>query len=148
MSASITFQKKVEFSETDMAGIAHFTNFFCWMEAAEAELFESLGAPMIESENGVTAGWPRVRVSAEFHAPVHFRDIVEVQLTVKQVKIRAVEYAFRIYRLGEDAPVHVATASMTTVFAKRNPDTGAIESAEISPELAKALVELAEAVDQ
>ncbi|WP_309400265.1 acyl-CoA thioesterase [Cerasicoccus maritimus] len=143
MSSPISYKKKVEFSETDMAGIAHFTNFFRWMEAAEAELFESLGAPLIESSNGTTSGWPRVRVSAEFHAPVHFRDEIEVELTVKQVKIRAVEYAFRIFRLGGHEPLHVATASMTTVFARRNAETGAIESAEISPALTEALERLA-----
>ena len=31
--------RQVEFSETDMAGIAHFTNFFRFMEAAEHAFF-------------------------------------------------------------------------------------------------------------
>ncbi|WP_269537695.1 acyl-CoA thioesterase [Cerasicoccus fimbriatus] len=143
MPTTTRYRKRVEFSETDMAGIAHFTNFFRWMEAAEAELFESLGTPLIETRNGVSCGWPRVRVQAEFHAPVQFRDEIEVELTVKQVKIRAVEYAFRIFRLGGEEPVHVATGAMTTVFAKRHPETGAIESASIPDELTAALEKLA-----
>ncbi|GHB93047.1 acyl-CoA thioesterase [Cerasicoccus arenae] len=142
MDALFTYRKKVEFSETDMAGIVHFANFFRWMEVAEAELFDSLGATLIEHKGGITAGWPRVRVNCEFHAPLHFRDEVEIQLTVKAVKIRAVEYAFRFYRLGGDVPVHVATGAMTTVFACRKAETGVIESAELEPELAQALEKL------
>ncbi|MBL8848408.1 MAG: acyl-CoA thioesterase, partial [Planctomycetaceae bacterium] len=36
-------QRRVQFSETDMAGIVHFANFFRWMEEAEHEYFRSLG---------------------------------------------------------------------------------------------------------
>ena len=33
----------VEFSDTDMAGIAHFSSFFRYMESAEHELVRSVG---------------------------------------------------------------------------------------------------------
>jgi hypothetical protein len=32
-----------QFSETDLAGIAHFANFFRWMEEAEHAYFRSVG---------------------------------------------------------------------------------------------------------
>ena len=35
--------RHVEFSETDMAGVMHFSNFFRFMEAAEHGFFRSLG---------------------------------------------------------------------------------------------------------
>ena len=35
--------RRVEFVDTDMAGIVHFTNFFRYMEQAEAEFFRSQG---------------------------------------------------------------------------------------------------------
>lgn len=139
MKAACVYRKKVEFSETDMAGIAHFSAFFRWMEAAEAELFEALGAKLISTESGVTAGWPRVRVSCKYHAPVHFRDEIETHIFIKEVKIRALEYTFRFYRLGGSKPEHVATGSMTTIFALRTADANMIESAAIKPELTEAL---------
>ena len=41
--------RQVEFSETDMAGIMHFSNFFRFMETAEHGFYRSLGAvPMDE----------------------------------------------------------------------------------------------------
>ena len=35
--------RRVEFSDTDMAGIMHFSNFFHFMEATEAAFLRSLG---------------------------------------------------------------------------------------------------------
>ena len=35
--------RRVEFAETDMAGIVHFANFFRMMEAAEHAFFRSVG---------------------------------------------------------------------------------------------------------
>ena len=35
--------RRVEFCDTDMAGIAHFSNFFRWMESAEVEFLRQRG---------------------------------------------------------------------------------------------------------
>jgi acyl-CoA thioesterase FadM len=47
MSASsspiFTWNRRVEFAETDAAGIVHFSSFFLYMEQAEHALFRSLG---------------------------------------------------------------------------------------------------------
>ena len=39
--------RRVEFAETDMAGIVHFSNFFRMMEATEHAFFRSLGGAFI-----------------------------------------------------------------------------------------------------
>ena len=38
-----TTTRRVEFGDTDMAGIMHFANFFRFMEAAEPDFLRSLG---------------------------------------------------------------------------------------------------------
>ncbi|MEO0795886.1 MAG: thioesterase family protein [Verrucomicrobiota bacterium] len=134
----IIHSRIVEFSETDRAGIVHFSNFFKWMESAEAQWFRSVGVPLIETTDGVTRGWPRVRVKADFHEPVLFDDKVETHLTIKEVRIRAIVYGFRFYKIVEDSKVHVATGSMTTVFAHRVDQTGEMQSAAIPDLLLKA----------
>ena len=35
--------RSVEFAETDLAGIMHFTNFYRWMEVCEHEFLRSIG---------------------------------------------------------------------------------------------------------
>ena len=43
MAHEYRYRRRVEFSETDLAGIVHFSNYFRYMEAAEHEFFRSLG---------------------------------------------------------------------------------------------------------
>lgn len=57
--AQFTTRRRVEFSETDMAGIVHFANFYRWMEEAEHDFFRSLGLSiMVRQEDGSYIGWP------------------------------------------------------------------------------------------
>ena len=41
MSTSFRVQRRIEFCDTDMAGIVHFANFFRFMESAEVEFLRS-----------------------------------------------------------------------------------------------------------
>ena len=43
MTEPFRTRRRVEFADTDMAGIAHFANFFRWMEAAEVDYLASRG---------------------------------------------------------------------------------------------------------
>ncbi len=82
MSAQFTTTCRVEFSDTDMAGIVHFTNFYRWMEHAEHAYFRSLGLKIIEEQpDGSTISWPRVSCSCSFKAPAYYNDVLEVRLT-------------------------------------------------------------------
>ncbi len=43
MTTPFTTTRRVEFGDTDMAGIMHFANFFRFMESAEIDFLQSLG---------------------------------------------------------------------------------------------------------
>ena len=51
--------RSVEFYETDMAGIVHYSNFFRYMEVAEAAFFRSLGLSILAKNLEAKVGWPR-----------------------------------------------------------------------------------------
>jgi len=70
----------VEFADTDMAGIAHFANYFRWMEEVEHAFFRSLGLSVAMRHEHIEIGWPRVKSSFEFHKPLRFEDDFEVQI--------------------------------------------------------------------
>jgi acyl-CoA thioester hydrolase len=65
MPSEFRLTRTVEFHETDMAGIMHFSNFFRWMEACEAGFYRSLGLPLISFVPGNVVGWPRVSASCD-----------------------------------------------------------------------------------
>lgn len=99
-----TLTRTVEFSETDMAGLMHFANFFRWMEATETAFLRALGLPLISFVPGEVVGWPRVNATCAYHAPLRFGDTVEVRLVVKELRTRAVVYAFQFRKVVDGRP--------------------------------------------
>ena len=64
-------RRRIEFADTDMGGLVHFSRFFVFMETAEHELLAALGATIhMTLEDGRTIGWPRVAASCEYLSPV------------------------------------------------------------------------------
>ena len=92
MLPTFTTERRVQFAETDMAGIAHFANFFRWMEEAEHAFFRSAGLSVSMRHEGHHIGWPRVAVSCEFSGPVRFEDKVELTLRVTKVGEKSFNY--------------------------------------------------------
>ena len=75
-------ERTVEFAETDMAGIVHFSNFFRYMESTEHAFFRSLGLTLHSREGDEMRGWARVDARCEYHRPLTYQDRVEIRLTV------------------------------------------------------------------
>jgi len=103
MPSQFQIVRLVEFSETDMAGIMHFSNFFRWMEACEAAFYRSLNLPLISFVPGSVVGWPRVKASCEYKAPLRFNDTIEVRLLVKEVRTKAVIFVFQFRKILDGA---------------------------------------------
>jgi YbgC/YbaW family acyl-CoA thioester hydrolase len=93
--------RQVEFSETDMAGIMHFSNFFRFMEAAEHAFFRSLGISIHTTGFGEPLGWPRVHADCDFKHPLRFEDVVEINLLVCEKREKSLVYTFIFRKLNE-----------------------------------------------
>lgn len=118
MPSEFRLTRTVEFHETDMAGIMHFSNFFRWMEACEAGFYRSLGLPLISFVPGNVVGWPRVSVSCTYKAPLRFNDSAEVRLLIKEVRSKAVVYRFQFRKLdaaGQVLPAVLAEGEIAAV---------------------------------
>ncbi len=129
--------RRVEFAETDMAGIVHFSNYFRMMEAAEHAFFRSLGFTIHGHENGTTTGWPRVSASCDYRAPLRFEEEVEIHLIVAEVRSRSIRYQF-IFRKVADG-VEVARGQVAAVCATVDKTTGKLAPVPI-PESIRAQV--------
>ena len=102
MPKPFTFSRRVQFAETDMAGIAHFSVFFRFMEEAETAFWKSLGLSMILRQGETAVGWPKVRVNCEYHSPVGFDDLLEIDVTVAEIGKHSVRFVF-VFRRSEAA---------------------------------------------
>ena len=134
----------VQFSDTDMAGIVHFSNFFRFMERTEHAFFRSLGLSIVEragSLEGNPMGWPRVHAAADFFSPLHFEDEVEVELLIEEVRTRAIRYLFRVRK--PDGTL-CAEGRITAVCVQKDMKTREMKSVEI-PARIRSLIEAAPA---
>lgn len=127
--------RRVEFSETDMAGIVHYSNFFRYMETAEHGFFRSLGFSVVMDHFDPPVGWPRVRAECDYLQPLRFEDEVEIHMLVREKKPKSMSYVFRFRNLNANPPVEVARGSLTVVCVTRG-DDGRMKAAPIPKEVA------------
>ena len=112
MASIFETSRRVEFCETDMAGIVHFSNFYRWMEQAEHEFFRSLGLTIVNPQaDGITFGWPRVSASCRFESPARYEDVLKITLTVQRIGVKSLTYDVRFTIDGRP----VANGTMKTV---------------------------------
>ncbi|MDB6151669.1 MAG: thioesterase superfamily protein [Chthoniobacteraceae bacterium] len=114
--------RRVEFAETDMAGIVHFSNFFRMMESTEHAFFRSLGFSIHRHSEGETIGWPRVSANCDYVRPLRFEDEVEIHLLVAEVRTRSIRYQF-VFRKVTDG-TEVARGAIAAVCARLDKTTG------------------------
>jgi len=107
--------QRVEFSDTDMAGIVHYANFFRYMDAAEHAFFRSLGFSIWTQQVEPPVGWPRVHAECDFKQPLRFEDEVEVHLLVSEKKSKSLSYVFKFNKVGANPAVEIARGQVTAV---------------------------------
>lgn len=135
MASEHVITRRVEFSETDMAGIMHYSNFFRFMETAEHSFFRSLGFSVAARPGAPKVGWPRVHASCDYHRPLRFEDEVEVRMRVIEKRSKSLTYEFRFRRLGGAESVEVARGRLTVVCVAHQAD-GTMKATTIPAEIA------------
>ena len=93
--------RRIEFADTDMAGIVHFANFFRFMEAAEVEFLRSRGLSVVMDWEGRKISFPRVGASCDYLRPLHFEDVVDIVVGLKRLGRKSVTYEFE-FLLGDE----------------------------------------------
>ena len=110
--------RRVEFSDTDAAGIAHFTAFFRYMEQAEHELLRSLGLSVFMPVDGQEITWPRVSSKCDFRSMAKFEEVLEIATSISRLGEKSVTWSFH-FTIG---PREVASGEITAVCCRVNPD--------------------------
>jgi acyl-CoA thioester hydrolase len=104
----------VEFGETDMAGIVHFSNFFRYMESAECAFLRSLGLGVKIDWEGQALGFPRVAAVCDYLSPARFEDVLDVEVATLRIGEKSVTYGFDFTRRGEP----IARGKVTSVCCR------------------------------
>lgn len=109
-------QRRVEFSDTDMAGIVHFARFFVWMEHVEQEFLRSLGLSVAMVYEGQPLGFPRVSAKCDYLSTVTFEDVMDIEIEIEKIGTKSVSYLFHFSKAGRS----VARGNLVACCCRKN----------------------------
>lgn len=104
-------RRRVEFADTDVSGLVHFSRFFIFMETAEHQFLRSLGTEVHTLHEGHEIGWPRVKATCEYLSPVGFGDELEIVVRVIRKGTKSMTYGFEFQHDGR----RIARGEVTAV---------------------------------
>lgn len=123
MAKPIRYRRMVEFADTDMAGIMHFSAFFRFMEGAEHALVREAGLSIFTTVpdsdgNPIEVSFPRVHSDCDFRKPARCEDWLEMETTIEKLGRTSISYHHRILRDDEE----IASGRMICVCCQMHDD--------------------------
>lgn len=138
MPSEFTIRRRVEFSETDMAGIVHFSNFFKYMEYVEHAFYRSLGFSVVMAKHDPPIGFPRVHASCDYSRPIRFEDEIEIHLRVVEKREKTLTHQIVFRKVDGERSIEVARGKLIVVCVSHQSD-GSMGSVAIPDEIADQL---------
>jgi acyl-CoA thioester hydrolase len=114
MPTAFVTTRRVEFSDTDAAGIIHFVAFFRMMEQAEHDLLRSVGLSVISRDADGVLSWPRIAARCEFRSAARFEDVLQIEVRITRLGTTSITFTHR-FTHGER---EIATGEITTVCCR------------------------------
>ena len=108
--------RRVQFHETDAAGVVHFSRYFLYMEEAEHALWRAAGLSIHPRDAEV--GWPRVHASFDYHRALRFEDEFEIRIRIAAIEERTIRYTCVLSR----GDTRIATGRFTIACASLRPN--------------------------
>ena len=133
--SSFRYPRLVQFADTDLAGVVHFTWIAKYMEEAEHALWRAAGLSIAAADSPFR--YPRVSLSIDFKAPLYFEETVEDSVIVTAVSRRAISYAHTLTR-GDTI---IATGTMTAVCVRQ--DASGMQAVDLPDEVRAKLAVMA-----
>ena len=118
MPQSFCTTRRVEFRDTDAAGIMHFSAFFVLMEEVEHQFLRECGTSVVLRDEQGVISWPRIEANCRYQSAVRFEDELEIELRIERLGSKAVTYAFDFRCAGRP----VASGRMAAVCCRIEED--------------------------
>lgn len=101
-------QITVRYAETDQMGIAHHSVYPIWYEVARTDFIKQVGMTYSEMERfGILL--PLAGLTCKYSAPALYEDVLIVEAEIKTLTPARIEFAYTVYKKGEDKPINTGT---------------------------------------
>lgn len=109
------YQHEIKYYECDRMGITHHSNYIRLMEEARVDWMDQIGYGFERMEKeGVVS--PVIEVQCQYRKPTTFKDVVDIEISVAEVKRMKVSFTYTMRCRGEI----VCTAHSTHCFLENN----------------------------
>lgn len=99
--AEHSVQLKVNWGDTDMAGIIFYPNYFNWFDIGSHALFNAIGISPGDLMVHDKIGLPIIDVGCSFHKPLVYNDEIQVVTKVVEVREKVFRMEHEVYHEGE-----------------------------------------------
>ena len=107
---------KVRFSDIDHAGIVYYPRIIHYFHLAFEEFFgECAGMHYARVLDDWKVGFPAVKAEVEFHRPLTYGDVVDVEVTIDRIGKSSLVTRYRVRKQGSDELVAEGTVTTVTV---------------------------------
>lgn len=118
MKTFSNYERKVNFADTDLAGIVHFSNILRYVEEAEHASMLEVNVPPVHSKGG----FPKVHVDCDYRSPIRFGDLACVDMCLTKIGKCSLNWKFSV-SVGK---VLAAEGSFVTVYLNDRGESAAI----------------------
>lgn len=91
-------QLRVNFGDTDKAGIVYYPNYFKWFDIASHQFFRCINMPMSKLDDEENIILPLLDVHATFEKPLYYDDIITIKTAVAEVNRKTIKFNHEVYR--------------------------------------------------
>lgn len=109
----IVYERPVRFEDVDAAGLVFFARFLGYCHEAMEALFAGADGGYVGLVIDRKIGFPAVKVTAEYQAPLRYGDVVRIEVSVGHIGTTSCILRYVLSRVGDG--VQVATVEHVTV---------------------------------
>ena len=91
---------RVIFGDTDQMGVVYYANYLRYFEGARAAYWRALGRTYRDLEDAGVA-LPVIEAHCNYKRPAHYEDLLEVDVTVSELRAASMRFAYTVARGGE-----------------------------------------------
>lgn len=101
MAVTFKTRRLVQFADTDMAGIAHFTNYLRYLEEAEHEFLRENGLSVVMHDERGSYGFPKMSAKCDYRRPVRHEKWLDIELNIATDDGKSITYDGKFFDDGD-----------------------------------------------
>jgi acyl-CoA thioester hydrolase len=96
-----SIQYRVQWGDTDAAGIVFYPNYFRWFDHAGLEYLRALGLPLetLIAQHQIIL--PIIDAGCRFHRPARYSDLLTIETMITEKRTRTFRFEHRVTHAGE-----------------------------------------------